>query len=63
MKKIDVSKLKSVGVVRAVDKLGRLVISSETREVMGIGRGDLVEQKLCQNENGEYIIIVRKWEE
>ena len=45
MKKIDVSKLKSVGVVRAVDRLGRLTIPSETREVTGIGLGDLVEQK------------------
>lgn len=62
-RKIDLKKLKPVGVVRAIDCLGRLTISSEGRNCMGIGNGDLLEQTLCRDESGEYVMVIRKYRE
>lgn len=35
--------MKSIGIVRRIDDLGRVVIPKETRRVMGIKEGDPVE--------------------
>ena len=59
--KTDLKKYKPVGVVRAIDNLGRVTISSEARQCMKIGNGDLLEQTLCRDENGEYVMIIRKY--
>ena len=60
MKKIDLTKTKPVVVVRAVDKLGRILIPIEMRRCMGIETDDLVEQELLRDEDGELVIIIRK---
>ena len=35
--------MKSTGIVRKVDELGRIVIPKETRDVLGIANGDPLE--------------------
>lgn len=35
--------MKSTGIVKKIDELGRLVLPSETRKVMGMNSGDSVE--------------------
>ena len=54
-------KIKFVGVIRKIDNLGRLSISSVARKLMKIEEGDELEQTLCVDENGEYVIMVRKY--
>ena len=61
MKKINSKKMKFVGVIRKIDNLGRLSISSVARRLMKIEEGDELEQTLCVDENGEYVIMVRKY--
>ena len=61
MKKIKMSNMKFVGVIREIDKMGRIVISAEARKLMGIKEGDDLEQTLCVDEDGEFVIMVRKY--
>lgn len=63
MQKIHVEKMKQVGIIRPLDKLGRIVVPMEFRKTMGVGQNDLLEQRLCQNENDEYILVIRKYKE
>ena len=63
MKKLYVEKMKQVGIVRPLDRLGRIVVPMEFRKTMGVGHGDLLEQKLCKDENDEYILVIRKYKE
>ncbi|OOM13959.1 AbrB/MazE/SpoVT family DNA-binding domain-containing protein [Clostridium saccharobutylicum] len=48
--------MKSSGIVRKLDPLGRIVIPKEIRKVMGIGEGDSLEIAKVDNE-----IVVRKF--
>lgn len=63
IKTIDLSDMKPVGVVRALDGLGRLSVSAEARKCMGISANDLVEQVLYRDENGEFVLVLRKYNE
>ena len=63
MQKIQVEKMKQVGIIRPLDKLGRIVVPMEFRKIMGVGQNDLLEQRLCMNENDEYILVIRKYKE
>lgn len=57
----DLTKLKPIGIVRHLDRGGRICITAEAREVMDINEGDLVEQILYKQDDGERIIILRKY--
>lgn len=48
--------MKSSGIVRKLDPLGRIVIPKEIRKVLGIGEGDSLEISKVDNE-----IVVRKY--
>ncbi|MVX63411.1 AbrB family transcriptional regulator [Clostridium chromiireducens] len=48
--------MKSAGIVRKLDDLGRLVILKEIRNVMEINKGDLMEIVQVNNE-----IVVKKY--
>ena len=63
MKKIYVEKMKQVGIIRPIDRLGRVVIPMEFRKTMGVECCDLLEQKLCKDENDEYVLVIRKYKE
>lgn len=63
MKKTHIEKMKNVGIVRKLDKLGRLSLPMEFRKLMGIGDNDPLETKLCKDENEEFVLIVRKYRE
>ncbi len=60
MNQVNTQKMKQVGIIRSIDELGRLVIPMEFRKTMEIGTHDRLSQNLCVDENGEYVIIVRK---
>lgn len=61
MKVKDFSKMETVGLVRAIDDLGRVSIPVEARKVMGLKERDLVEQKLYKDEKGDIIIVMKKY--
>ena len=63
MQKISIKKMKPVGIVRPLDKLGRVVIPMEFRKTMGVGQNALLEQRLFKDENDEYVIVIRKYKE
>lgn len=63
MQKICIEKLKQVGIVRPLDKLGRVVIPMEFRKIMGVGQNALLEQRLCKDENDECVLVIRKYKE
>ena len=63
MQKISIKKMKQVGIVRPLDKLGRVVIPMEFRKIMGVEQNALLEQKLCKDENDEFVLVVRKHKE
>lgn len=48
--------MKSTGVVRKIDELGRIVLPSELRKVFGIHEGDQLEISV----NGEQIILQKR---
>ncbi|MFT8344489.1 AbrB/MazE/SpoVT family DNA-binding domain-containing protein [Clostridium beijerinckii] len=48
--------MKSSGIVRKLDPLGRIVIPAEIRKVLGIGEGDSLEIAKSDNE-----IVLRKY--
>ena len=48
--------MKSSGIVRKLDPLGRIVIPAEIRKVLGIGEGDSLE--IAKSDNG---IVLRKY--
>jgi AbrB family transcriptional regulator, transcriptional pleiotropic regulator of transition state genes len=50
--------MKTVGIVRKVDELGRVVIPKEMRNAMNIPEGTPLE--IFTNENGE--VVLRKYE-
>ena len=59
MKVKDFSKMETVGLVRAIDDLGRVSIPVEARKVMGLKERDLLEQKLYKDEKGEIVIVMK----
>ena len=61
MKVKDFSKMETVGLVRAIDDLGRVSIPVEARKVMGLKERDLLEQKLYRDEKGEIVIVMKKY--
>ena len=63
MKKIYIQKMKQVGIVRPMDNLGRVTVPMEFRKTMGIEQCDLLEQRLCKDENNEYVLVIRKYKE
>lgn len=63
MQKISIKKMKPVGVVRPLDKLGRVVIPMEFRKTIGVEQNALLEQRLFKDENDEYVIVIRKYKE
>ncbi|HVF54230.1 MAG TPA: AbrB/MazE/SpoVT family DNA-binding domain-containing protein [Actinomycetota bacterium] len=48
--------MKSTGVVRKIDELGRIVLPSELRKVFGIREGDQLEISV----DGEQIILAKR---
>ena len=48
--------MKSSGIVRKLDPLGRIVIPAEIRKLLGIGEGDSLEIAKSHNE-----IVLRKY--
>lgn len=48
--------MKSTGVVRKIDELGRIVLPSELRRVFGIREGDELEISV----NGEQVILQKR---
>lgn len=63
MQKVNISKMKQVGLIRSIDELGRVVIPMEFRQTMGIEKQDRLAQNLCVDENGDYVVIIRKIKE
>lgn len=63
MQKVNISKMKQVGLIRSIDELGRVVIPMEFRQTMGIEKHDRLAQNLCVDENGDYVVIIRKIKE
>ena len=63
MQKVSIEKMKQVGIIRPLDKLGRIVIPMEFRKIMGVGQSTLLEQRLCKDENGEFVVVIRKYKE
>ena len=61
MKVKDFSKMETVGLVRAIDDLGRVSIPVEARKVMGLKERDLLEQKLYNDEKGDIVIVMKKY--
>ena len=61
MKVKDFSKMETVGLVRAIDDLGRVSIPVEARKVMGLKERDLLEQKLYKDEKGDIVIVIKKY--
>ena len=61
MKVKDFSKMVTVGLVRAIDDLGRVSIPVEARKVMGLKERDLLEQKLYKDEKGDIVIVMKKY--
>ena len=59
--KKDFSKMETVGLVRAIDDLGRVSIPVEARKVMGLKERDLLEQKLYKDEKGDIVIVMKKY--
>ena len=57
----DFSKMETVGLVRAIDDLGRVSIPVEARKVMGLKERDLLEQKLYKDEKGDIVIVMKKY--
>lgn len=60
MQKVSIEKMKQVGIIRPLDKLGRIVIPMEFRKIMGVGQNDLFEQRLYKDENDEFVVVIRK---
>lgn len=63
MQKVSIEKMKQVGIIRPLDKLGRVVIPMEFRKIMGVGQSTLLEQRLCKDENDEFVLVIRKHKE
>lgn len=63
MKQVNTKKMKQVGLIRSIDELGRLVIPMEFRKIIGIDTHDRLQQNLCIDESGEYVILVQKYKE
>ena len=61
MKVKDFSKMETVGLVRAIDDLGRVSIPVEARKVMGLKERDLHEQKLYKDEKEDIVIVMKKY--
>ena len=61
MKVKDFSKMETVGLVRAIDDLGRVSIPVEARKVIGLKERDLLEQKLYKDEKGDIVIVMKKY--
>ena len=61
MKIKDFSKMETVGLIRAIDDLGRVSIPVEARKVMGLKERDLLEQKLYKDEKGDIVIVMKKY--
>ena len=61
MKVKDFSRMETVGLVRAIDDLGRVSIPVEARKVMGLKERDLLEQKLYKDEKGDIVIVMKKY--
>ena len=51
--------MKSTGIVRRVDELGRIVIPKETREILYIAEGNSLEVFLDADETKNSIILKR----
>ncbi|MFZ4516475.1 MAG: AbrB/MazE/SpoVT family DNA-binding domain-containing protein [Acidimicrobiia bacterium] len=47
--------MKSIGIARKVDQLGRIVLPAELRRLFGINEGDLVEISV----DGERIVLAK----
>lgn len=58
---MNLQEMKAVGIVRKLGKEGRICVPSEIREVMKINADDLIEQVLYRQENGEHILVIRKY--
>lgn len=63
MKKIYIQKMKQVGIVRAIDRLGRVSVPMEFRKIMSVEQNDLLEQRLYKDENDEHVLVIRKYKE
>lgn len=51
--------MKNTGIVRKVDKLGRIVIPKELRDTLGLNSDDMME--IYVNDNND--IVIRKYED
>ena len=49
----------SIGIVRTVDKLGRIIIPKITREKLNISQGDLLEVFLDETDNNPCIVLMK----
>lgn len=50
-----------IGLIRKIGKEGRVGLSTKVREAMELKEKDLVEQILYKQENGEYVVLIRKY--
>ena len=53
--------MKAIGSIRKVGKEGRICLPRDVRKAMGIYINDLVEQTLYEQENGELVLVIRKY--
>ena len=52
--------IKMVGIIKNIDKCGRMSIGKDYCETMGIKYGDFVEQSLYKTKDGEYLLVIKK---
>lgn len=58
---IHYSKLKPIGILRSIDEQGRLSLPMDFRERMGLKDSTVVEEMLYEDENGQNILVVKKF--
>lgn len=56
----DFSKTKEIGIIRELDEEGKVSLSNEFRQIMGLKLFQQTEQRLYKDENDEYFITIRK---
>lgn len=52
--------IETVGVIKNIDKCGRLSLGREFLDTIGVEYGDFIEQRLCKTEDGEMFIMIRR---
>lgn len=58
---MKLNELRPIGLIRKLGKEGRVGLSAKVRTAMGLEENDLVEQILYKQDDGEYVVLIRKY--